>query len=43
MRYLKRLAQSLGDDKDVATEIMLGWIALMLTALVVLSILYYAL
>ena len=41
MKYLKKLSNDINDDKNVAVELLLFWIGLMLTALVVFSILYY--
>lgn len=38
MSYLKKLAKSLTDEKDVGVEMILIWIAGMLTLLVVFAI-----
>ncbi len=38
LSYLRKLAKSLNDDKDVGTELLLAWIAVMLTGLFVLGI-----
>lgn len=38
MGYFKRLAKSLTDEKDLGTEMLLAWIAVMLTLLAVFAI-----
>ena len=36
IKYLKRLSKSMRDENDLFMELMLAWIAIMLTAVVVL-------
>ena len=38
MTYFKRLAKSLTDEKDLGTEMLLTWIAVMLTLLTAFAI-----
>lgn len=38
MRYFKRLAKSLTDEKDIGVEMILMWAAAMLTLLAVFAI-----
>lgn len=39
LSYLKRLTKDLTNEKDLGVEFLLAWIAVMLTALVILAIL----
>jgi len=39
MGYLKRLSKSLTDEKDLGTEMLLTWIAVMLTLLTIFAVL----
>ena len=41
MKYLKKLFEQLTDDKFLAIELFLFWIALSLTFLVIATILFY--
>jgi hypothetical protein len=42
MKYLEKLVASLKDNDNVAVEMFLAWIAIMLTSLVILGVLSYA-
>ena len=41
MKYLRKLIEQLTDEHFLGIELMLAWIAAMLTFLVIATILYY--
>lgn len=40
-KYLRKLAESLKDDKNVATEMYLAWLSIVMTGILLLMLLGY--